>query len=123
MSLEIVSIPILSAARTHLGGGDYAEAETQIAGSPFAGRVYRAAQNTVGRDEAAPGVATVDQMPRMSIYDPACPVKVGMIALLPDPQGTTALVPLPGTFTRAKVIRVRGRYGDRVQYDLETGAE
>ena len=124
MSLELVSIPVLQATKTHIGGGDYAEVEALITGSPFKGRVYRTAQKAItGRDQAQDGVAMVDQLPRLAVYDPLCPIGEGMIALLPDPLGTFTLVPLAGTYTRAKVLRVRGRYGDRIQYDLETGAD
>ena len=87
--------------------------EAYLAGSPFLARVYRVPQTTVGRDEAQPGTATLDEMQRMSILDPTCSIQVNDIAYLPLPNGTTQ---------RAKIIRCR-RYADRVQYDLETGAE
>lgn len=86
---------------------------TEIAGSPFLARVYRVPQTTVQRDEAQPGTATVDQMQRLSVLDPLCGVQVGDIAFLPRADGS---------FARAKVIRIRF-YSDRIQYDLETGAE
>lgn len=87
--------------------------ETQITGSPFPGRVYRTAQKSFLPDEAQPGTATVDEQRRLSVADPACPIRVNDIAFLPEANGT---------FTRAKVIRCRP-YGDRCQYDLEIGAE
>lgn len=94
-------------------GGLSAPLESELAGSPFLARVYRAAQSSVLRDEAQAGTATLDEMRRVSILNPACPAEVGDIAYLPRPDGTT---------TRAKIMRPR-RYTDRVQYDLETGAE
>lgn len=113
MPLDPVPVVIVRAARTHIGGGDYAEVEKPLAGSPFLARVYRAAQSSALRDEAAPGTATLDEMQRLSIADPACPVQVGDIAYLPR---------LNGSYTRARIVRLRF-YSDRMQYDLETGAE
>lgn len=113
MPLALVLIVVVRAVKTYLGGGDYAEAEAQVPGSPFLARVYRAAQSSVGRDEAAEGTATLDEMQRLSVMNPACPLAVGDIAFLPRADGT---------FTRAKVVRLRF-YSDRVQCDLETGAE
>lgn len=113
MPLKPVTVAVVRAVKTHLGGGDYAEVECPLAGSPFTGRVYRTLQKTTTDDEAAPGIAPLDEMQRLSILDPACPVQVNDTCLLPLPSGSVQ---------RAKVVRVR-RYGDRCQYDLETGAE
>lgn len=114
MPLEYVPVHVIRL----IGGvsptfGKTKPVETEIAGSPFLARVYRVSQTTVQRDEAQPGTATVDQMQRLSVLDPACPIEVNDIAYLPEADGS---------YTRAKVIRVRP-YGDRCQYDLETGAE
>jgi hypothetical protein len=87
--------------------------EEDVPGSPFSARVYRVAQTTVTRDDDQSGTATLDEMQRMSILDPACPIQVNDIAFLPRATGT---------FTRAKVMRPRP-YSDRTQYDLETGVE
>ena len=113
MPLTPVKVAVVRKVRTHLGGGDYSEAEAQIAGSPFLATVYRTSQKTDTNDEAAPGTAPLDEMQRLSVRDPACPIQVNDVALLPLPGGSVQ---------RAKVVRPR-RYGDRVQYDLETGAE
>ena len=114
MSLKLISVHILRASKTRTAtGGKLPGALTDIAGSPFSARVYRASQTTVQRDEAAAGVATDDQMRRLSIMDPAAAVQIGDIAVVPADAN-------PSTTEHARVLRVR-RYGDRVQCDLETG--
>ena len=114
MPLDYVPVTVarpVSTVSATFGGS--APTLMQLAGSPFLARVYRVAQTTVGRDEAQPGTATLDEMQRLSVMDPACPIQVNDIAFLPQADGSTR---------RAKVLRVR-RYADRTQYDLETGAE
>lgn len=113
MPLDYVPVVVVRSQRVHLGGGDYDETEGQVPGSPFLARVYRAAQNQFDRDEAASGNASVDRMPRLSVRDPLCPIREGDVALLPQPGGGTR---------RASVLLVRP-YGDRIQCDLEMGAE
>lgn len=113
MPLSFVRVIVVRSVKTHLGGGDYAEADCPLAGSPFTGRVYRTLQKTTTDDEAGPGIAPLDEMQRLSIMDPGCPIQVNDICLLPLPNVSVQ---------RAKVVRVR-RYGDRTQFDLETGAE
>ncbi len=113
MPLKPVPVAALRTVKTHLGGGDYAEADFPLAGSPFTGRVYRTLQKTTTDNESGPGIAPLDEMQRLSIMDPACPIQVNDICLLPLPSGAVQ---------RAKAVRVR-RYSDRCQYDLETGAE
>ena len=114
MPLEYVPVRVVRPGGTVSATfGKSAPFETEIAGSPFMARVYRVSQTTVERDEAQAGTATVDQMQRLSVLDPTCPIQVNDIALLPRADGS---------FTRAKVIRPRP-YSDRIQYDLEIGAE
>lgn len=90
-------------------------AEAAVVGSPFQGRIYRVQQTTSARDEAKPGAATIDEMRRISLTDPSADVRKGDIAILPGDDD-------PAATERALIQRVR-RYGDRVQCDLETGAE
>lgn len=114
MSLDFVRVKIVRLVfSVSATGGLSGPLESELAGSPFLARVYRAPQSSVLRDEAQAGTATLDEMRRISIFDPACPADIGNIAYLPRPGGPA---------TRAKVMRPR-RYSDRVQYDLETGAE
>lgn len=113
MPLDYVRVVAVRSEKTHLGGGDYAETEGQLPGSPFLARVYRDAQKVFDRDEAGSGNASVDRMPRLSVKDAACPVREGDVWLVPQPGGGTR---------RASVLLAR-RYNDRVQYDLEMGAE
>lgn len=113
MPLDYVPVVAVRSERIHLGGGDYGETEGQIPGSPFLARVYRDAQKVFDRDEAPVGNASVDRMPRLSVKDAACPIREGDVCLLPQPGGGTR---------RASVLLAR-RYSDRVQYDLEMGAE
>ncbi len=113
MPLDYIRVVAVRSEKTHLGGGDYAETEGQIPGSPFLARVYRDAQKVFDRDEAGSGNASVDRMPRLSVKDAACPVREGDVWLVPQPGGGTR---------RASVLLAR-RYSDRTQYDLEMGAE
>ncbi len=113
MPFVLVSVPIVRSKATTKTATGYSGAAAAVPGSPFQARVYRVAQVAVNRDEAAAGSTTVDATRRIAIYDPACPVKAGDIATLPEADGTT---------TQAKVLRKRS-YTKSVQYDLETGAE
>ncbi|BDI27991.1 hypothetical protein CCAX7_000420 [Capsulimonas corticalis] len=116
MPLDPIAVRILRASRSRTPtGGKTVNAEADIPGSPFSARVYRVAQVTVNRDEAEPGIATQDQMRRLSILDPAAGVRKNDIALIPSDDD-------PSVTERAKVLRVR-RYSDRVQCDLETGVD
>lgn len=113
MPLESVAVRVVRPVRTRTATAGKTTTEAEIDGSPFLARVYRVAETAVDRDEAAPATATLDRMQRLSVPDPACPIRVGDIALLPQPGGGTR---------RAKVLRPRP-YGGRVQYDLELGVE
>lgn len=113
MSLQLVSVRVVTQTRTRDGGAGYTPGpDVDIAGSPFLARVYRVPQKEVREDDAAPGTTTVDRTQRLSIYNPAAPVAEDCIALLPR---------LDGSVQRAKVVRPR-YYDDRIQCDLETGA-
>jgi hypothetical protein len=114
MGLQTIKVPIVRTSETSTPTLGTATAEAAIAGSPFAARVYRVNQ-AVTRDEAAPGVATVNQQRRLSIVNPSVGVRIGDVALIPSDDN-------PGTTERAKVLNVR-RYDDRIQCDLETGVE
>ncbi len=113
MPLDYVPVRVVRLVRTRTAAAGKTTAEAELPGSPFLARVYRVSQSSVDRDEGQPAVATLDQMQRLSVLDPACEIRVGDIAFLPQPDGTTQ---------RAKVLRPR-RYGIRTQYDLETGAD
>ncbi|MCW3059710.1 MAG: hypothetical protein JWQ02_1531 [Capsulimonas sp.] len=113
MPLVYIKVPILRGAEVATATLGTAITETAITGSPFRARVYRVPQTNVVRDEAAPGIATDDQMRRLSIMDQKAPVRKGDIALIPSDDN-------PAVTERATVLRIR-RYGDRVQCDLETG--
>ena len=113
MPLAPVPVRVVRLVKTRTATAGYTTAEADLAGSPFTARVYRAPSATVNRDEAAPATATVDGLRRLSVLDPACPIRIGDVAYLPLPDGTAE---------RAKVLLVR-RYADRLQCDLETGAE
>lgn len=113
MSLQFVSVRVVTQTRTRDGGAGYTPGpDVDIAGSPFQARVYRVPQKDTRQDDAAAGTTVVDRTQRLAIYNPAAPVAEGCIALLPLPGGSVQ---------RAKVVRPRF-YDDRIQCDLETGA-
>jgi hypothetical protein len=112
MPRQFVDIVISRDTFTTSATGGKVPVGAPIPGSPEAGwpcRLYRQAQITVKRDEARPGVATIDQVPVLSIQDIACPVKVNDLAALPGG-------------INGKILRIR-RYTRTLQCDLETGAE
>lgn len=115
MSLATVSILIMRPSRALTETLGVAITEAAVAGSPFAGRVYRVQQTTSTRDEAKPGAATIDAMRRISLLNPDADVRKGDIAYLASDDD-------PSATERALIVRVR-RYADRVQCDVETGAE
>jgi len=108
MSLNVVNVPVRRLARVPTSTGGYTEAQNAIEGSPFPARCYRKPELTIPRDEANPGIATVDPMRAVSFLSPAPAVLVNDLVLLPD--GVVG-----------KIVRVRA-YDDRTQCDLETGA-
>ena len=112
MPRDIIKVVIVrpTPARTATGGRTITN--TPIPGSPVDGwscRLYRKPEITVHRDEAGPGVATVDPVSVLSILDLTAPVQIGDIAQLPGG-------------VNAKILRPR-RYTHTLQCDLETGAE
>ncbi len=113
MSLKLASVRIVTQTRTRDGGSGYiAGPDTDIPGSPFQARSYRAAQSEIRREDAVPGTTVVDRMQRLALYVTGVKLPAGCIALLPLPDGSVQ---------RAKVVRPR-YYDDRIQCDLETGA-
>jgi hypothetical protein len=112
MPRDIVQITIMRNAQARTATGGHVPTLVPIPGSPVGGwncRLYRRPEITVHRDEAAPGVATVDPVRILSIIDTTAPVLINDIAKLPEGID-------------AKIIRIR-RYTRTLQCDLETGVE
>jgi hypothetical protein len=115
-SLAPAEFAFLRAQRTRTAIGGYTVAEVAVDGSPFLGNLMWRSGG-LKRDEAEPGVATVDRGPYLMLQDAGAGVRVNDVALIasiPDPLR-------PGEATRAKVIRVHDS-GGKLQVDLELGA-
>lgn len=104
MPRTIITVVITRAQRTPSGAGGYSTANVELTGSPFAARAYRRGAVSVDRWESQPGFVTLDNLPVLSILDPAAPVAIGDTAMMPDGP--------------ALISRVR-RYGRHVQCDLK----
>ena len=112
MPRDIVKVNIIRPTRSPTATGGKVVSTVPIPNSPADGwdcRLYRVPEITVHRDEGKTGIATIDNVRRISILDLTAPVQINDLVQMPDG-------------TNAKILRVR-KYTRTLQCDLETGAE
>ncbi len=109
MPREIVSLTVLRKTSTPDGTGGYSQIESAVTGSPFAARIYRRPIGNPDYVARQPGDSDADKSVVVSFMDPATPVQINDIVVLPDG-------------TRARILRVRV-YTLMAQCDVEVGVD
>lgn len=124
----LTDFTFLRPSRTKTATAGYTVKEPEVEGSPFTGYLQILA-TPVKRDEAAPGVATLDYSLRVWLVDPTVDVQVNDICILPQEAiraaildgGITELVAVDNADVRSKVIRSRLNAG-QIECALELGS-